>query len=107
LIGLLKIFCWDKRGNTINSEADTGAYGEMPAISGDDSRIILGTTNCDTGVEDTNRAYDYNYNGATWELSETPLDGDAGTQYAGSVVISEQGNRLVVGAVQNSQNGSL
>ena len=84
-------------------------YGWNVSISGDGKYIAIGAIQEDTGTDDDGAVYVYEYDGTSWtnEGKVIASDGEEDDQFGYSVAISDDGNRLVVGAPnRNSPTGT-
>ena len=93
---------WNQVGVDINGEAAGDESGEAVAISGDGSRIVIGSLkNAAVGV-DGGHARVYEWDGANWNQLGVDLDAEgAGDQFGVSVSISADGSRIAIGGNGN------
>ena len=94
---------WNQLGTNITDNGDGGGtFGTRLALSGDGTRIAIGSRFADVGG--TNRGYTrtYDWNGTSWVHVGGTILGEAANDWSGwGVALSDDGNRLAVGATQN------
>ncbi|MBK6641072.1 MAG: T9SS type A sorting domain-containing protein [Bacteroidetes bacterium] len=93
---------WVKVGLTINGEASGDVFGSSVAISANGNRIFVGAPfNGGNGIQAGHvRAFDLA--AGNWIQIGADIDGEASMNYFGnSIAVSNDGNRLVVGAHAN------
>jgi hypothetical protein len=110
------ISSWEQVGQDFDGEADDDYSGKSVATSAAGTRVVIGGTGC----HDHNgpcsghvRIYDLVTNenvlgGRSWEKVGEDIDGEAPYDGSGtSVAMSADGNRVAIGAPNNSGRGSL
>ncbi len=92
---------WVQVGQDLNGEAYYDRFGHSVDISGDGSRIVIGVPNDDdNGINSGNAiVYQYDSTADSWLVLGTTLMGEnMGDGHGSSVSMSQDGNRVVVGA---------
>ncbi len=93
----------------IDGEAMNDFFGSSVSLSSDGSILAIGAINNDgnTGNPIDNRGHVqlYELNGVSWQLQQEINGDNAGDWFGQSVSLSDDGNRLAVGAINNSDNG--
>ena len=86
------------------SDGDVGdSFGSHVSVSGD--RVVIGAAGDDDNGENSGSAYLYDWDGLHWvETKLTASDGAAGDSFGSAVSVS--GNRAVVGASDDDDNGT-
>lgn len=94
-------------GSDVDGEAAGDGFGGAVAISADGSRIVVGaTSNTGNGLA-SGHARAYEFNGTEWEQLGMDIDGVAESDRSGfSVGMSDDGNRIAIGAPFNDANGN-
>ena len=89
---------------TASDGAGGDRFGESVALDGD--RVLVGAVNNDSNASNSGSAYIYELNGADWvETAKiTASDGAANDNFGESVALD--GDRVLVGAVNNDSNAS-
>jgi len=75
-------------------------FGQSISLSSDGKRLVVGVPGFDVSIRDTNvgQARLFDWNGQSWELSQS-IDGPSGGSAAGSsVAMSRDGKRAVIGS---------
>ncbi len=104
---LLQSFAQTQLGTDINGEFSTDEFGEAIALSFDGKRIAIGAReNDDNGAEAGHVRILEFVNGA-WNQIGSDIDGvAAGDEFGKSVSLSEDGNRVAIGAHKNDGLGT-
>ena len=102
---------WDQVGSTITGESSSDHSGKSVSLSGDGSRVAIGSTHNDDGGTNAGQVRIYEFDGtSTWLQvggSGDDLDGEASNNYFGnSVSLDRDGDRLAVGAYGHSGGGT-
>ncbi|MEL6356637.1 MAG: hypothetical protein AAFQ37_06840, partial [Bacteroidota bacterium] len=93
-------------GTNLLGEETGDSIGQDVALSDDGSRMIVGAYRNNNSATRAGRAYVYEWDGTTWVLLGSPIDGDEVGDNAGwSVDISGDGNRIAVGLISNDGGG--
>ena len=89
-----------------NVSIDEQAY--KLALSSDGNRLILANRDADNNGYNSGSVWTYEWNGSDWVQVATRIDGDANSDGFGySISLSDDGNRLVVGAPLNDSVSNL
>jgi len=107
--GGLRIFDWNgsawaQRGADTNGEAPNDTCGTEASLGNDSNTVAIscgGNTSSDTGIV---RIYDWN--GSAWAKKGSDLNGEASSDQAISVSMSDDGKTVVIGAFGNDGNGT-
>lgn len=101
------MFSWHQVGNDINGEAPDDWSGYSVDISSDGNRVIIGADwNDGNGVKSGHARIFEEVNGTDWKQVGNDIDGEAsGDRAGGSVGISSDGKRVIVGSYNNNGNG--
>ena len=102
------ISVWD-RDFSIIGEAIGDEFGSAVSLSGNGRRVAIGAPGHDGSGTDDGRVYIYErMPNDEWVLMEGNFDGEAaGDEFGFSVSISDDGNRLIVGAPFSDRNGDI
>ena len=99
---------WTQIGSDIDGEAADDRSGYSVSLSGDGSILAIGAINNDGGYFNGGHVRVYENVGGAWVQSGQDINGEANYDYSGnSVSLSGNGDRLVVGAFGNDENGNL
>ncbi|WP_299213513.1 BspA family leucine-rich repeat surface protein [uncultured Dokdonia sp.] len=97
---------WVQLGQDIDGEAANDQSGYSVSINKDGTRVAIGATLNDGFASKAGHTRVYSYNGNNWIQLGQDIDGEAANDQSGySVSINDVGNRLVIGAVFNDENG--
>jgi hypothetical protein len=95
-------------GTAINGEAGADYFGFAVALSGDGSRVVIGTRSNDGNGADSGQARVYEWAGGKWVQLGVDLDGEAAEDTFGYAVdISSDGSRIAVGSRDNDGDPKL
>ena len=97
---------WDQDGNTINGNIFNGKFGGSVSLSKNGKVLAVGSS----GSSLNNRSYYvnvYGKNNENWEQIGESINGFNSNDTTAKVVLSEDGNTLVIGAPFNSEYGSF
>jgi len=98
---------WIQIGNNIDGEAAGDRSGWSVGISSDGNRIAIGGHSNDGNGNDSGHVRIWDFNGTDWVQIGNDIDGEAAGDRSGfSVTLSGDGNRVAIGANDNSGNGS-
>lgn len=93
---------WIQKGNALEGEGAYDNYGWSVQLTADGNHIAVGAyKNQATGI-DAGHVRIYNFNGTNWAQKGGDIDGEAGDRFGWDVDISDNGNRIVVGATHNT-----
>jgi hypothetical protein len=94
---------WVQLGSDIVTPVNGIDFGIDIAMSSDGSRVAIGASGSDTGGTDTGKVQVYDWNGSAWVQAGSDIDGATASDQLGvSVSLSDDGNRLAVGADQGA-----
>ncbi|MDA7761551.1 IPT/TIG domain-containing protein [Aquiluna sp.] len=94
---------WTQVGSDIDGEADVDLSGYAVSLSSDGSRVAIGASYNDAGGETSGHVRIYDWNGTTWTTVGSDIDGEAAGDLLGyQVSLSSDGNRVAIGARQDS-----
>jgi LPXTG-motif cell wall-anchored protein len=98
---------WTQTGLDIDGEAADDESGWSVALSGDGSRIAIGSPLNDGTGSDAGHVRIYTLINDTWTQTGLDIDGEAAGDASGvSVALSGDGSRIAIGAPYNDGNGS-
>lgn len=97
---------WTQLGADIDGEAADDFSGQSLSLSADGNRVAIGAVMNDGGGRDAGHARVYQWSGSAWTQLGADIDGDGADYWSGYLSLSDDGNRLAVGAVDYSYNGS-
>lgn len=109
--GSLRVFYWSgtnwiQKGSDILGDASDDSVGSSVSLSSDGNTIAVGIPGSDI-ISSAGTTKIYEWNGVTWLLKGLPIVGETINNYSGrSVSLSADGNRVVIGARYNSDNGT-
>jgi Secretion system C-terminal sorting domain/FG-GAP repeat len=109
--GNVRVFQWNgttwvQKGIDLTGDFSEDAAGQSLAINYDGSTVVVGLAGYDTPLN-SGQVRIYGWSGTAWLLKGTPINGEVSSSYSGrSVSISDDGNRVAIGARYNSENGS-
>ncbi len=94
-------------GADIDGEAIEDLSGVSVAMSNDGSRLVIGAPFNDGNGATNGHVRVYDWNDSAWQQVGSDISGDAAGDISGwSVEMSNDGNRLVIGAPYNDGNGA-
>jgi len=97
---------WTQLGGDINGEAAYDRSGSSLALSADGARLAIGAPFNDGAGFDAGHVRVYRWSGTAWTQLGSDIDGEAAYDESGhSVALSDDGNRLAIGAIKNDGNG--
>jgi hypothetical protein len=97
---------WTRVGPDIDGEAAGDRFGFSVAITADGSRVIIGAVGNDGNGIGSGHARVLEYDGFNWNRVGPDIDGEAEGDISGiSVAIRADGNRVIIGARGNDDNG--
>ena len=98
---------WTQLGADIDGEAAVDISGESVSLSADGNRLAIGAPmNDGGGEEDAGHVRVYQWSGTNWSQLGADIDDDVAGYWSGYVSLSDDGNRLAVGAVDYSYIGT-
>ena len=93
---------WIQVGVDIDGDAAGNEFGSSVALSGDGSRVAIGSKYNDEGGKYAGQVKLYDWNGTTWIQVGDEINGEAQLDYSGySVSLSADGSTVAVGATGN------
>ena len=100
---------WDQLGDDIDGQANVDASGTAVAMSGDGSRVAIGSADSDGGDAfgfNRGQVNLYEWDGSDWVQFGTSMNGGDDLDNLGSAVaLSSNGGRLAIGAPQTFDPG--
>ena len=105
-----KSHLWIQRGDAINGEVSADQSGHSVAISADGSIVAVGAIYNDGNRYNSGhvRVFEFSVRGQSWVQRGSDLDGEARYEMSGwSVAMSENGDILAIGAIQDNEIGSV
>lgn len=98
---------WVKLGSDISGDSSNDTFGRSISLSWDGRRIAIGAPYNDDNGSNTGFVRIYDWNGVNWIQVGNDINGETEDEYAGfSSYLSADGNRVIVGAYQNEENGT-
>jgi len=98
---------WSQLGNYIYGKFNSDLTGIAMAFSGNGNRLVVSSKLHSTTEANTGRVTTYDWNGNTWEQVASDINGTQIEEYFGSSIdISDDGNRLAIGAFGSDYNGA-
>lgn len=110
-VGYVRVFEWNEVewvqvGEDIHGEGVGDASGRSVSLSNDGNRLAIGAPSNGGNGSYAGHARVYEWNGTEWAQMGQDIDGEAaGDASGGSVSLSEDGNRVAIGARSNNGNG--
>ncbi|TNF66425.1 MAG: DUF4347 domain-containing protein [Gammaproteobacteria bacterium] len=113
LAGHVRVFDWDgsswvQVGSDLDGENGNDSFGTSVSLSDDGNRLAVGIIFYDASVGNSNEGQVkiYDWDGTNWVQVGNDIDGEAAVDYSGgSVALSANGNRVVIGAANNDGGG--
>jgi hypothetical protein len=100
--------CWSQVGEDITGESANDQSGFSLAMSANGKRIAIGAWLNDGNGGNSGHVRIYQVDGTTRTQLGFDIDGEAGNDRLGtSVALSADGNRVIIGAPFNNDNGNL
>lgn len=97
---------WVQMGATINGENSNDQSGYSVALSGNGEVVAIGAPNNNGNGAYAGNVRVFSWNGSEWMQRATDIDAEAAGDLSGwSVSISEDGNVVAIGALNNDGNG--
>ena len=94
---------WSQIGSDILGEAGSDYSGRSVSLSGDGTTVAIGATGNDGGGSGSGHTRVYRVSGGVWTQLGSDIDGEAaGDKSGSSVSLSDDGNRVAIGATSNS-----
>ncbi|TNF70247.1 MAG: DUF4347 domain-containing protein [Gammaproteobacteria bacterium] len=98
---------WVQAGVDIDGEAAQDRSGLEVSLSSDGNRLAINAPQNDGNGGNSGHVRIYDWNGFTWVQAGVDIDGEAaGDSLGASVVLSNDGNRVAIGASKNDGNGT-
>ena len=110
--GSVRIYEWDgttwmQRGVNIDGESGSDFSGSSVSLSSNGNTVAIGAVDNDGNGSDAGHVRVYKWDGTTWSQSGMDIDGEAADENSGSsVALSANGNRIIIGAPNNDENGA-
>lgn len=96
---------WVQKGNTITGEVNNDNFGWSVSISADGNIVAIGIYKNDGAGVDAGQVRVYEYDSNNWLQKGNNIDGEvANDRFGFSVSLSDDGNTLVAGAPQHTEN---
>jgi hypothetical protein len=96
---------WNEQPKLTASDAAAGdSFGISVSVSGD--RVVVGAHGADDGGTDSGSAYVYDWNGSAWVQTQKLTASDPAANDYFSLSVSVSGDRVVVGAWGNDDDGT-
>jgi len=93
---------WTQKGVTINGAANNDHFGTSVYLSDDGNTLAVGAYRNDATGTDGGHVRLYTYSGTSWVQKGADINSEAANDWAGySVSLSDNGNRVIIGAPQN------
>ena len=108
--GHVRVFSWTggawvQRGSDLDGPSATAYFGNSVSLSTDGTRLAVGIPFDDTGAADAGAVAIYSYDGASWSLVGSRINGSvAGGRAGWSVSLSGNGETIAFGAPTTSGN---
>jgi hypothetical protein len=97
---------WTQIGATLNGEGAEDQFGFAVSLSADGSRLAVGAYMNDGNGNNAGHVRAYQWSGSSWTQLGADIDGEAAGDFCGDTVsLSDDGDRLAVGATRNDGNG--
>ena len=97
---------WVQVGDNIVGEATYDRFAYSLDLSADGNRIIVGAEHNDGNGENAGHARIYEWDGQQWIQISVDIEGDGvHDRFGHAVSISADGNRFIIGAPRNDDNG--
>lgn len=96
---------WNQIGSSIYGEDEGETFGNAVSLNGDGTRFASAATfNLDSNEAGEIRVFEWT--GSSWEQMGDTITGEASLDRSGwSLDLNEEGNRLIIGAIGNDDNG--
>ncbi len=97
---------WVQLGNDINGDAVNDHLGTSVSLNADGTVVAVGIPYSNSNGNEAGRVRVYQLNGANWVQMGGNINGEAAEDQSGrSVSLSDDGNRVAIGAPDNDGNG--
>ncbi|MFL2832678.1 MAG: immunoglobulin-like domain-containing protein [Coraliomargaritaceae bacterium] len=96
---------WSQLGNDIDGEAKRDNSGGYVSLSGDGTRVAIGSPWNDGTDVDSGHVRVYEWSGDTWTQLGNDINGEAIWDESGVVSLSSDGSRVAIGARSNDGGG--
>lgn len=109
LIGIFPLFLISQVqvGDDLLAEAAEDEFGSAVAISSDGSTVAVSGPDNAVGGNGWGHVRVYDWQNGAWEQKGEDLDGKPGDKLGVSISLSEDGQRIAVGAPSNQDNGAF
>jgi hypothetical protein len=98
---------WTQVGSDINGEAADDNSGGSVSLSADGNTVAIGAQLNDANGVNSGHVRIFRLGGTAWTQVGSDIDGEAASDFsAESVSLSDDGNTVVIGSINNSGNGS-
>ena len=98
---------WNQIGQDIDGEAADDRSGYCVSLSADGNKVAIGAIYNDGSGTDAGHVRVYQYNGTSWTLIGSDINGEEDYDVSGwSVSLSGDGSTVAIGAKNNNGNGA-
>lgn len=98
---------WTQAGMTINGETLFDFFSQSIAISSDGNTLAIGAPQNDNIGSNAGEVKLYEWTGSDWTQIGQDIQGVSSDENIGwSLALSSNGNRLIIGSIQNDDNGN-
>ena len=98
---------WSQVGSDIDGEAAADSSGKSVSLSSDGTVVAIGAHTNDGAGDAVGHVRVYTYSGGVWSQVGTDIDGGSADEWTGhSISLSNDGNRLLVGAPKSDSGGT-
>jgi hypothetical protein len=110
-IGQVRVYRWTgsvwlQLGADIDGKAEGDGLGGSVSLSDRGDRLAVGAAGADENGERSGQVQVYSWSGSAWQHLGKAINGEAAFDYAGiAVSLSDDGNRLAIGAKDNDGGG--
>ncbi|WP_440683831.1 BspA family leucine-rich repeat surface protein, partial [Cysteiniphilum halobium] len=99
---------WVQLGVDIDGESVSDSSGYLVSLSADGAILAVSAPGSDGNGTNSGHVKVYQWNGSVWSQLGADIDGESPYDYSGtSIALNDNGSRVVIGAANNSDNGSL
>ncbi|MFB1003696.1 MAG: T9SS type A sorting domain-containing protein, partial [Bacteroidia bacterium] len=95
---------WTQQGSDIDGEAAGDYFGGSVSLSSDGSTVAIGAQGNDGNGASAGHVRVYKNISGTWTQQGSDIDGEAASDYCGSVSLSSDGSTVAIGAYANDGN---
>ena len=98
---------WSQVGSDIDGEAAADSSGKSVSLSSDGTVVAIGAHTNDGAGDAAGHVRVYTYSDGVWSQVGTDIDGGSADEWTGhSISLSNDGNRLLVGAPKSDSGGT-